>query len=268
MFGISHQKAGLNWAGRYKAWSRERALAEAWRFWLQHKRGRGSGFGVGCACGTPKNAEASFGATHGHAKWRRITGITSAVEGVLTAKERKAGLKRLVAWMENTIKNAELRIQNETENGKGSGFRVQGIGNDERPLSLTTAWGRGVESWFRATEGRSVESLCTELQVSRARLTMLTKEYCGLTVQELTDGFRIRNVKRGLVERLREAAQELWGIPGSYAATKYEMEPQMNTDEHGYRVQGSGFRVQGIAKKQSRYFRMRPEDYYYEDRAA
>ena len=37
MFGISHQKAGLNWPGRYKEWSRERALAEAWRFWLQHK---------------------------------------------------------------------------------------------------------------------------------------------------------------------------------------------------------------------------------------
>jgi len=36
-FGISHQKAGLNWPGRYKAWSRERALADAWEFWLQHK---------------------------------------------------------------------------------------------------------------------------------------------------------------------------------------------------------------------------------------
>ena len=36
-FRISHQKAGLNWPGRYKEWSRERALADAWEFWLQHK---------------------------------------------------------------------------------------------------------------------------------------------------------------------------------------------------------------------------------------
>jgi len=86
MFGISHQKAGLNWAGRYKDWSRERALVNAWRFWLQHKRGQGAGCRVqGIGSG---NVE--------HAKWRRITGITGAVEGVLTPKERKAGLKRLV----------------------------------------------------------------------------------------------------------------------------------------------------------------------------
>jgi hypothetical protein len=28
MYGVSHQKAGLNWAGKYRRWSRERALAD------------------------------------------------------------------------------------------------------------------------------------------------------------------------------------------------------------------------------------------------
>jgi hypothetical protein len=104
-----------------------------------------------------------------------------------------------------------------------------------------------------------VESLCVELQVSRARLTMLTKEYCGLTSQELVDGFKIRRVKRALVARLRDAAQELWGLPGTWAAWK--------TD--GYRVSGFGFREQqGRTGKQSKYFRMRPEDYACEERWA
>ncbi|MCY3018856.1 MAG: hypothetical protein NTW87_07495 [Planctomycetota bacterium] len=245
MFGISHQKAGLNWAGRYKDWSRERALAKAWRAWTQRKR-KGSGFRV----------QGSGNGNGEHAKWRRITGITEAVEHTLTRKQRRAGLKRLVERIkEFTTENTE-----NTEKRQGSGFRVQGIGNDERPLSLTNDWGGGVESWA-GSAGNSIESMCAELEVSRAGLTMLTKEYCGLTVQELADGYTIRRVKRGLVERLREAAQQLWGAPGSYAATKYEMEPQMNTDEHGYRVQG-------MAKKRSRYFRMTAEDYYYEDRAS
>jgi len=89
-------------------------------------------------------------------------------------------------------------------------------------------WGIDADSWAGAT-GNSIESLCVELQISRARLTMLTKEYCGLTVQELVDGFKIRRVKRGLVERLREAAEQLWGVPGSFAVWKYE----------GYRIQNS-----------------------------
>ncbi|MCY3020699.1 MAG: hypothetical protein NTW87_16905 [Planctomycetota bacterium] len=133
-FGISHQKAGLNWAGRYKEWSRERALAKAWRFWLQHKRGQGSGFRV----------QGSGNGNGEHAKWRRITGITSAVEGVLTAKERKAGLKRLV----DRIK--ELA----TEDTENTEKRQEG-----KEPTLMQPWGVGVEEWAGKDE-HSIESLC------------------------------------------------------------------------------------------------------------
>jgi hypothetical protein len=60
------------------------------------------------------------------------------------------------------------------------------------------------------------------LQISRARLTMLTREYCGLTAQELVDGFKVRGLRKHLTVRLREAAERLWGLPGSFAAWKYE----------------------------------------------
>ena len=119
MFGISHQKAGLNWEGKFKEGSRERRLADA----MKKKTGR-HGEGE-----TGRHGDAETRRNGEHAKWRRITGITSAVEGALTGKERKEGLGRLVKWIENGIKNAELRIQNGTENGRGSGFRVQGMGN-------------------------------------------------------------------------------------------------------------------------------------------
>jgi len=263
MFGISHQKAGLNWPGRYKAWSRERALADAWRAWVQRK-GR---TGVGCGVSGVGNNGAE------HAKWRRITGITGAVEQRMTAKERRKGLKRLV----DRIRAFATEDTENTEKGKGLGFRVQGLGNDdplcrssgderhlpltkgektETELSLMTPFGRAAEEWAGPrNEGRSVESMCAELEISRARLTMLTKEYCGVTAQELADGFKIGRVKRALIERLREAAESLWGLPGTWAAWKMD----------GFRASGFGFRGNGTTKR-SKYFRMRPEDYAAEER--
>ena len=94
-------------------------------------------------------------------------------------------------------------------------------GGEGTRLSLMTPFGREVEEWAGAA-GKSVESLCVELEVSQARLTRLTKEYCGLTVQELVDGFKVRQLRGWIGMRLREAAQALWGAPGSYAAVKYE----------------------------------------------
>jgi len=225
-FGISQQKAGLNWPGRYREWCRERAVVDAWRAWVQRKR---TGFG----------SRVSGVGNGQHAKWRRITGITAAVEGVLTAKERRAGLKRLV----ERIKALATEHTENTERKQES-----------EEVSLMQPWDIDADGWARAA-GNSIEGLCVELQISRARLTMLTKEYCGLTAQELVDGFKIRRVKLGLVERLREAAESLWGMPGSFAAWK--------TD--GYRVSGFGFRERQTAKR-SRYFRMRPEDYACEGR--
>ena len=57
-FRLAHQKVGLNWPGRYR-------MTTGYRV---------SGFGYR---ETPKSD---------HAKWRRITGITGAVEGEVTAK--------------------------------------------------------------------------------------------------------------------------------------------------------------------------------------
>jgi hypothetical protein len=132
-------------------------------------------------------------------------------------------------------------------------------------------WGIEAERWARA-EGTSVERLCVELEISRARLSMLTKEYCGLSAQELVDGFRIRRVKRGIIERLREAAEKLWGMPGMLASWKYEgftFSTQRHEDSKTRREQTGGTAIwqnAGRATKQSRYFRMRPEEYAGEER--
>ena len=63
--------------------------------------------------------------------------------------------------------------------------------------------------------------MCVELEISRARLTMLTKEYCGLTAAELVDGMKVRELRKHMMERMREAAYALWGTPGAFAAEKY-----------------------------------------------
>jgi len=55
------------------------------------------------------------------------------------------------------------------------------------------------------------------LGISRARLTRLTKEYCGLSAGELVDGFKIRALRTELVTQLRAAAREMWGMPGEFA---------------------------------------------------
>jgi len=243
-FGISHQKAGLNRPGKYNECSRERRLADAWK---KGTRGRGEG-----ARGRHGDAETR---RHGeHAKWRRITGITGAVEGVLTAKERRAGLKRLV----ERIKALATEHTENTERKQES-----------KEVSFVQPWDIDADGWARAA-GNSIESLCVELQISRVRLTMLTKEYCGLTVQELADGFRIRRVKRALFERLREAAQELWGLPGTLAAWKYEGYPMGNargTPSPGVRFAHVRPLPTGErGTKRSRYFRMRAEDYAAEER--
>ena len=133
MYGVSHQKAGLNWAGRFRRWSRERALADAWRLYCAPQRHRGTENGKGLGNGNG-----------GHEKWRRITGITVAVEGTLTAKERRKGLKRLVDWMRDTIQNAKCRMQN----GNGSNPKSETRNPKEMQNGKTERHGRDT----RATE--------------------------------------------------------------------------------------------------------------------
>jgi methylphosphotriester-DNA--protein-cysteine methyltransferase len=108
-----------------------------------------------------------------------------------------------------------------------------------------------VEEWA-GSRGNSVERMCVELEITRARLTMLTKEYCGLTVQELVDGMKVRELRARMMERMREAAGALWGAPGSFAEEKY-FSPQRHRDAEEHR--------EGNGGKRSRYFRMTAEDY-------
>jgi hypothetical protein len=69
MYGVSHQKAGLNWAGRFRKWSRERALAD-----LVARVRRVEQTGA-VHCGF-QIADCGLNGKGGHEKWRRITGIT------------------------------------------------------------------------------------------------------------------------------------------------------------------------------------------------
>ena len=141
MFGISYQKAGLNWPGRYKAWSRERGLAEAWRAWLQrnsspqrrrdteNRKCSGNGeLPLYPPLGKRGNTERE------HAKWRRITGITGAVEETLTAKKRREGLGRLVRWIEERVQHEDSKARRHEER-TGIGFRVSGFGNGGTDVS-------------------------------------------------------------------------------------------------------------------------------------
>jgi hypothetical protein len=82
--------------------------------------------------------------------------------------------------------------------------------------------------------------MCVELEITRARLTMLTKEYCGLTAQELVDGMKVRELRRHMYERLRAAAYALWGTPGSFVEEKY-YSPQRHRDAEN----GNGSLVSG-----------------------
>jgi hypothetical protein len=65
-----------------------------------------------------------------HAKWRRITGVTEAVEGKLSRKERRKGLGRLVKWLDENskseIRNSKEAENGETENGSGQLSVVSG----------------------------------------------------------------------------------------------------------------------------------------------
>jgi hypothetical protein len=252
-YGISHQKAGLNWAGKYKQVPRETRIQNA-KFRMQNEPHPSPG-APGGAPPSPSRGEGNP-----HPKWWRITGITPAVEKTLAAKKRREGLKRLVRWIENEMQNAEFRMQNGTQ-VSGQSSVVCGplsVGSRADKLSLVTEWEVDVEEWEGARRaGRSVESLCVELGITRAKLTMLTKEYCGLTAQELVDGFKVRGLRKHLVVRFREAAERMWGWPGNFAAWKWEgfRKPslKLGAETGGGRIQNSECRMQN--ERRSRYFR-------------
>src|SRR5439155_3339331 len=115
---------------------------------------------------------------------------------------RKAGLRRLMKQIGKLA---------------AAGWRDP-AGMTAPSCEVGSKWGGDVDGWQRARcAGRSVESICVQLGITRGRLNSLTKEYCSMSAGEVVDGHKMRGLKRILMGQLREAARELWGSPGSFA---------------------------------------------------
>jgi len=178
----------------------------------------------GCPVGKEVRAEQKL-----NEPWRRITGITEEIESCMDGKERRAGIRDLIRWMQEFVKK-ELRTGLDAigrfRSGVGSFLdegdiqpginRISGIIEGEENCGNND--NKEEEIW--ACEGQSVEliiRMCRELNISRNKLTELIKEVRGISATELIDGFRVGAVKRLLAERLRAHAKELWLAPGLYA---------------------------------------------------
>jgi methylphosphotriester-DNA--protein-cysteine methyltransferase len=107
------------------------------------------------------------------------------------------------------------------------------------------------------TDGFSVEAICAQLGITRWKLTQLIKEYCNLTANEYIDGLKLRNLKSFLLGRIREAARDLWGRPGYFAAHK--VEGFINCQQQ-VPMDGLTIRTGGHAHKQSKFFLIKRED--------
>lgn len=164
--------------------------------------------------------------------WRRITGMTVGKEEFMDRKERRAGIRNLIDWIEawvNDCQRSEVRSQR-PEIGAAGAERHGGLRADVGALSAIVGWQTGMsappeslagaseEIW--ACEGQArevVAGVCVELNISRAKLSELTREYRGISATELIDGFRVRPVRRAIAELLKGYARELWMAPGLYA---------------------------------------------------
>jgi len=186
--------------------------------------------------------------------WRRITGMTVGYEEKMDRKERRAGIRDLIDWIEKWVDEAGESVRGEMAGGSGVplvaerpgplGRATQGFGGDGDAIGFGEAGGfrsphpgfaslisalsvnsrggpagrEGAESW--ACEGQAremVAGVCIELNISRHKLSELTREYRGISCTELIDGFRVQRVRRGIAELLKLYARELWMAPGLYA---------------------------------------------------
>jgi len=263
--------------------------------------------------------------------WRRKTSMTVELEPFMDDRERRAGLKRLVKWIEETVRaersrNGETEKKphprplpvsqggetglgesgvdgggdiesNRTESGDATALQIQtcqfrideldGVfdrgpdvddSRDRKVFGVLGEWSRETTDWARVrAAGVSVEQICERLGLSRSRLTRLTREYCSLTAQEVVDGVRVRRLKPVLIARLRNAARELWGAPGYYAAFKCEgymdCEGRTNPTPGSSPFHGEGGTAstassdagesgRALARPRSRFFRSRGENLF------
>jgi hypothetical protein len=269
----SYQYAGINRVGKYRETAREKGPAQPG--------------------GAGQKAEGR------NEVWRRVTGIFPHVS--VSNEERRAGLKKLVEWIEKRVResgdsrqplrheDAKTRSSSDSENSSCLGDLVVEVGDrgtvaraakgEQRlpvahgtggqatsgtqmaHLSLAEEWDFAPKDWAGVqAEGRSFEAICFELGITRAGLTVLLKEHCGLSAGEFIDGLRFRSVKEALVCRLRDAAETLWGYPGNYVARKLEGPNERRTGGQA----SSGTWRRGV--KNSAYFLSRPQDFFSESR--
>jgi len=158
--------------------------------------------------------------------WRRITGITVSQERHMDVKERRAGIRDLVKWIRE-FTDDDLRFSIGAGSAKAcaraANYSMDGYSGNNAPVEVklfSSDFDGSDENEIWASEGRSVElilRICTELNITRNKLSELIKEVRGITATELIDGFRINHVKRALAERVKLHARELWMSPGLYA---------------------------------------------------
>ena len=87
-----------------------------------------------------------------------------------------------------------------------------------------------------------------------------------MSASEFLDGLKVSRLKAGLVERLREAATELWGFPGSYVGVKLingGLSQRREDAKNSRRGEGANGRR---GDKRSTFFPTRPEELFDESR--
>ena len=222
--------------------------------------------------------------------WRRISSITFPLEPFMDALERRAGLKRLMGWLEKACLNrthgggadtlvggretAATTASVDPSHGDKS-VPATSAGADLSPTDRNVCpthsneklihadWNNDLSNWQRVkTDGHSIEAICANLGISRWKLTQLTKEYCNLTATELFDGFKVNQLKTFMFDRLREAARALWGSPGHYAQFK----ALGYLDCQSPPLESKQAALLRDRKKQSKFFQMKVEDLFNENR--
>ncbi|HEY3323781.1 MAG TPA: hypothetical protein VGP72_25240 [Planctomycetota bacterium] len=169
-----------------------------------------------------------------HPVWRRVTGLTFDFEARATAKQRRWGLRQLVKWIKGRA--SDERRSNADAPSPLTPLPRGGEG-DRKRISLTQKWEREPEEWARAKKcGMQVEEICARLQISSTRLSALVREACGVSASELIDGFKIERVRKGLFERLRDLARELWGVPGYMVYEKLGPHGRTETESQNSKV--------------------------------
>jgi len=149
--------------------------------------------------------------------WRRITGITEAIENCMDAKERRAGIRDLVEWIEERVSKYRRENRAVHDRGRAGVFGVAGATPIAELSGPPIHKNTGLEVW--ACEGQSREMLevvCRELNITKFKLGELAREFRGIGARELIDGLMVRGVKSGIGERLKAGARTLWGYPGNH----------------------------------------------------